>query len=121
VSGSSWSVDVPGTHALLKGIDADAADFCTAASEVESAGDSLATALSGSSTVRSALYVFMKERESVPSRIVGRVKGSSAAVTTSVEAVVFADDDMATVSTAPVVDKTAQFYADRFSSAPEPK
>jgi hypothetical protein len=121
VSGSSWSVDVPGTHALLREIDVDAGDFCNAAAEVESAGETLAAALKGSGTVRSALAGFLADRETVPSRITSRVRGSSGAVTTSVEAVVFADEDMSTATLGPVADTTTHFDAGRFSSTPGPK
>jgi hypothetical protein len=121
VSGSSWSVDIAGTLALLGEIDVDAEAFCTAAADVEDTGDGLASILHGSSTVRSALAAFLSERDTVPSRVVGRVKASTAAVTSSVEGIAFAEEEMTAANTAPVADKVAQFYSDRFSSGPVPR
>jgi hypothetical protein len=121
MSGASWSVDITGTLAVLTAIDVDAEAFCTAAADVKNAGASVASTLSGSSTVRSALAAFLSARETVPSRVVGRVKASTAAVTSSVDGVAFAEEEMVTTNTTPVADEAAKFHSDRFSSAPVPR
>jgi hypothetical protein len=119
MTGSSWSVDIEGTRAVLEALDVDAASFCATASEIDNTGDRVIASLRGSSRVSTAFSAFMAERNTVPVRIVGRAAASSGAVTTSVEAVRFADEEMATASS--VAEPAAFFDAGRFAGTGIPR
>jgi hypothetical protein len=121
-TGLTWSVDVAGTQGFLAKIDGGAEGFTTATTQVSDSTESLAGALHGSATVRGALSGFFGDRETVPSRVLARVRASAGAVIESVDAVTFADEEMTTTATStatPLVDDAGQFSADRFAGRQE--
>jgi hypothetical protein len=121
-TGSTWSVDIAGTQEFLARVDGGAEGFTTAATQISDSTESLAGALHGSATVRGALSGFFGDRETVPSRVLARVRASTGAVIESVDAVTFADEEMATAATstaAPLVDDAGQYSADRFAGRQE--
>ncbi|TFB86728.1 hypothetical protein E3O25_12070 [Cryobacterium sp. TMT1-3] len=112
-TGSTWSVDVDGTRTLLTDVDADGPEMCNAASFVGQAGVLALGAVHGSSAVSRALSSFLEERESAPMRVAFSFSSASAALITSVEAVVFGDEEMSE-SPPRSIDPSSAFSAERF-------
>lgn len=117
MTGSTWSVDIAGTQTFLAEIDSGAEGFNSVTTRLAASTASLASALHGSASVRGALSGFFGERETVPARVLARVRASAGAVIESVDAVTFADEEMSTTAStaAPSAHDAGQYSSDRFA------
>lgn len=119
MSGTTWSVDADATSSMLSRLDADAIDYCSANGRLVSGYDESQEAIPGSARVRSALGAMFEGRDVVPSRIAGHVSRVAAATTVSVQAVVFADEEMVTIASTGVASGSTEklFDSARFGGA----